>query len=110
MSRHAQGLEPRRLLSAGGLDANFGNAGVATANVGDGQFTVIDWGVTPSGKVVALGKLSPGQGGTRYSLTRFNADGTVDDSFAGEKTINGHPRGIDTVEHMAVLPDGRLIF
>src|SRR4051794_3688114 len=78
MLHHAQLLEPRRLLSAGGLDANFGTNGVISTDVGNGAYRLIDWGVTPSGKVVALGQLTPTTGDlvqTHYTLTRFNADG-----------------------------------
>src|SRR5689334_15935244 len=100
MSRHAQALEPRRLFAAGDLDMTFGTAGAVEHVIGSGDIKLRDWGVTPSGKVVALA----GQ-----TLTRFTAGGTVDHSFAGQKTIAGHPRGIDTVQDIALQPDGRLI-
>jgi uncharacterized delta-60 repeat protein len=100
MSRHAQALEPRRLFAAGDLDVTFGTAGAVEHVIGTGDIQLRDGGVTPSGKVLALA----GQ-----TLTRFTAGGTVDHSFVGQKTIAGHPRGIDTVQDVVLQPDGRLI-
>src|SRR5437763_1925015 len=71
-------LEGRRLLSAGNLDASFGNGGVVLTDF-QGATLDVAHDATPvgnAGKIVAVGE-SDG----RIALARYNSDGSLDSSF-----------------------------
>jgi hypothetical protein len=81
ISRLAEPLEPRRLLSArdGMIDTHFGSGGIATARLGQGtQFAA--WEVLASGKIMAVGQAP----GSRIAAARWNADGSLDKTFDGD--------------------------
>ncbi len=71
-------LEDRTLLSAGALDPTFGNGGIVAENT----FRSV-LGVQSDGKLLIADEVY-NQG---LSLTRYNADGSLDQTFLGS---NGH--------------------
>lgn len=98
-----------RLNSNGSLDAQFGNLGVVTVNQSTTDIfnTVV---VQPNGKIVAAGRTS--QNNSEFAAIRFNANGTLDGSFAngGLFFLNFGPSAIDeTFLAVALFPNGRIL-
>ena len=95
-----------RLLPDGSFDTSFGSDGrVITPPTG-----VITWSLAlqPDGKIVVAGQAQWSGFGTRAVLRRYEADGSVDDTF-------GH-RGRVSIPHVwggfndvTIQPDGRLV-
>src|SRR5215218_6350730 len=84
-SEHFETLEPRRLMSAGGLDTTFASGGVLNATVGGGLNPVSTDAnpnaVLPDGSIVAT--FAQPFHGNRYGFTiaHFRPDGSRDESF-----------------------------
>jgi serralysin len=75
-----------RFLADGSLDPSFGNKGMATA----AEPTSMAGGllVQPDGKLLVYGNTNDGD--LDFALMRFNADGTVDQTFAAQgNTLTG---------------------
>ena len=113
--RHIEGLESRRLLSAGDPDHTFGIGGQLEYPSPHQHVTgLVDTVVLPDGKFL--------QGGhaerphytqqDRYFLRRLNADGSLDATFGTNGTVLGtfttNPDARLTVRNMAVAPDGKI--
>lgn len=66
-----------RYNSDGTLDQTFGNNGYASNGNGHAQWLILQ----PDGKIVLVGFLPIFRNGSDYLTARFNADGTVDQTF-----------------------------
>ena len=82
-------LEGRRLLSAGDLDPTFGGDGRVTTNIAGGDIASGESlvAVQSDGKIIAVGRqltFSGGFGGGPFAIARYNTDGSLDSSFAGD--------------------------
>jgi uncharacterized delta-60 repeat protein len=73
-------LEERTLLNFGSLDLGFGTGGRATTAVG--AQSVSDMALQDDGKVIVVGAVHSAAAGLDFAVVRYNADGTLDDSFA----------------------------
>jgi uncharacterized delta-60 repeat protein len=94
-----EALEDRFLLSAGALDPTFGNGGVTTTSLSSGDDVADNVLIQPNGKIVVAGSTAI-HSGTFMSLTRYNANGTLDSTFGsgGEeisKVRGGGPAVLD---------------
>lgn len=106
-------------------DPNFGNGGVMVSSNppwGNNQYrsyNVKNMAITPNDKILVAGNQTPGFAphfisGGNYALTRLNADGTLDNSFAGtghkifQSGSNGAP--ILELSHLIALPDNKIIY
>ncbi|WP_297696753.1 DUF2341 domain-containing protein, partial [uncultured Eudoraea sp.] len=69
----------------GTLDSSFGTGGQVTTNFGSGDDYVSSIQLQPDGKIVVVGDAGD-FAGQDIALVRYNADGTLDDSFA---VVNG---------------------
>ncbi|MEV0635343.1 calcium-binding protein [Streptomyces sp. NPDC050619] len=100
-----------RLTPDGTPDTSFGGDGTVTANPagptlqegGDGRALALQ----PDGKIVVGGQV----GSTRFdfALMRFNTNGSVDTSFDGDGIVRTDFGGYESVESLAVQPDGRIV-
>ncbi|MGA2233819.1 MAG: hypothetical protein ABSH22_23170, partial [Tepidisphaeraceae bacterium] len=84
-----ESLEPRRLLSAGTLDTTFNHTGVAVSALTGPQINGVFSAMVeqPDGKFV-VGSSVVGTSGTEYfGLSRYNANGTLDNSFGVNGTV-----------------------
>lgn len=100
-----------RLTSDGTPDTTFGGDGTVTANPagpvlqegGDGRALALQ----PDGKIVVGGQV----GSTRFdfALMRFNTDGSVDTGFDGDGIVRTDFGDYESVESLALQPDGRII-
>lgn len=94
--------------SAGKLDPTFDFDGWLTTPLGskssDRAYGVA---VQADGKVVAVGDMGVSFGASLLTVTRFNADGSLDSSFDGDgKLIFEHA---DTATGVAIQPDGKIV-
>lgn len=97
-----------RFTQSGNLDTTFGNNGAATVNQGsyDNFYAVA---VQPDRKIVATGNTSDGD---RAAVIRFNANGSLDGTFAngGVFYMNLSPTsGSETFFAVSLLPNGRIL-
>ena len=85
----------------GDLDASFGGDGKQTTDFGAGE-AAYDVALQPDGKIVALGR---SQG--KVALARYNADGSLDESFSGDgKQISDFETEASSV---ALQADGKIV-
>jgi uncharacterized delta-60 repeat protein len=104
------GLAVIRLLSDGRLDTSFGTAGRASADVG-GYGTTFALAMQPDGKIFAVGRASapssfdPGD----FAVARFNSDGSLDSSFAGNGRVRTDFGGGEDAMDVALQPDGKVV-
>jgi uncharacterized delta-60 repeat protein len=105
-----------RLTSAGAFDTTFsGDGRVVTdldlsANVLNAA-TARDVLVQPDGKIVVAGTYGPPSTSTadRVGLARYNPDGTLDATFAGDGTLIGDPEDDLDVGALSRDPSGRYV-
>ena len=97
-------LEAR--ASPGTLDHSFGGDGKITTNGSFGLASGL--AIQQDGKIVAVG--SAGRD-TRFGLTRYNPDGTLDPSFGGDGKVSTDftPGDADEAKDVAVQADGSLV-
>lgn len=101
-----------RYNSDGTLDPTFaGDGKVKTDFVGRHDFAnaVV---IQTDGKIVAAGLagFSRTRGKGRFSLARYNADGTPDATFSGDgKLTTNFTRGDDSVQGVAIESDGSIV-
>jgi uncharacterized delta-60 repeat protein len=117
--RPIERLEPRTLLTAGGLDPSFGTSGkVVTDFTGLTDDLARAIAVQADGKIVAVGQARGG--GTHLAIARFNPDGSADTGFGsggsaaldfGGADSKGHDVVIDSAGRavVAVVEDASLI-
>ena len=104
--------------SDGSLDASFGNGGIAEIDLGAYEF-FHDLAVQPDGKIVAVGATSNDAGAVygvaesqRFTIARFNSDGSPDRKFArpkGGKELDLAAGGVGKFTSVKLLSDGRII-
>lgn len=85
--------------SAGSLDTTFSGGKVS---LGIDYFGATDAALQPDGKIVVVGSLS---------ITRFNADGTLDTSFGGDGEVEHlfASGSADSLLAVAIQADGRIV-
>ncbi|HEX5444862.1 MAG TPA: hypothetical protein VFW87_13580, partial [Pirellulales bacterium] len=96
------------MLAAGAVDTAFGENGVALAAFGASNATALASALEPDGKLVVAGGLQDDQHHELgFVVARFNADGSLDNSFGsgGEVTIS--PGGM--AHQLAIQPDGKIL-
>jgi uncharacterized delta-60 repeat protein len=109
------GFSVARFDTDGTLDATFGEDGMARADfTPDG-----DWAnalaIQPDGKIVAAGLAGwrgwqPEVSDTLFALARFNADGTLDDTFGGDGKVTTSFAGVrPEAEGVAIQADGKIV-
>jgi uncharacterized delta-60 repeat protein len=106
-------LEPRRLLSAGDLDASFGGTGKVLTDLPGSQ---IEFGsgtaVQADGKVIAAGYVQRRDDPyVDFLVARYNANGSLDTTFGGGKgyaTVDFDDRH-DVAYDVALAPGNKII-
>jgi uncharacterized delta-60 repeat protein len=99
----------------GSLDTTFGTGGMATTAVGPIDSAAFALLLQPDGKLVAGGYSFPRGGGPsgdnyRFALVRYNADGTLDQSFGrGGIVVTAVDDGIDIVHALRRQPNGKIV-
>lgn len=100
-----------RFTSAGVLDTDFGVDGVATVPVmavGASAFKCLR--VQPDGRIVATGFFGETELWYTLLLVRFNADGTLDDTFSGDGIVRHNYGNVDDEgQELQLTTDGSIL-
>ncbi|MFP6671236.1 MAG: Ig-like domain-containing protein [Pirellulaceae bacterium] len=100
-----------RLHLDGSLDTTFGNAGIASATL-VGNSTAEDVIIQPDGKIVVVGATAIETSDSQLVVARYNADGTLDDSFASSGLYTFDWDNNDTNDHayaVGLQPNGKIV-
>jgi len=100
-----------RFTPAGAADATFGTNGIAGGYFGNNQEFLYGGAALPDGKFIGVG-FSAGTIGTRVSLFRYNANGSVDRSFGCSGRILATTLATSntmTAYDVAVQTNGRVV-
>jgi uncharacterized delta-60 repeat protein len=93
----------------GTINANFGNDGQVTTPVGSGDDAAQALAIQSDGKIVVAGTCSLG-GNDAFCVVRYNADGSLDDTFAGDgKVITSVTTDDDVARAVAIQSDGKIV-
>src|SRR5437773_374699 len=92
----------------GTLDSSFSDDGILTGMFGQESFQLGDITTQPDGKIIAVGSITLlNQEG--FGVYRFNADGTLDSSFASNGIAFAYDGGAyDQPNGVAVQTDGKI--
>lgn len=94
-----------RYNTDGSLDTSFNGTGIAASPTG---FTFVDVALQTDGKLVASGSLYTGSSGN-FLVTRFNADGSIDNEFGTDGTVITDLGGSDVASNLIVQADGKVV-
>ena len=103
-----------RYNSNGTLDTTFGAGGKVTTDFGDSE-EAGDVVIQPDGKIVAAGSFGdgdPDNDPSKFSLARYNADGTLDATFgSGGKVLTdfGQSSPLIGLSGLALQADGKIV-
>ncbi len=105
---------PRTVAHAdpGDIDMAFGTGGRVTTDFFGHLDGARDVAVQDDGKIVAGGYISKeaNDPSIDFGLTRYNPDGTLDDTFgSGGKVRTDFAGDFDEIEAIAIQPDGRIV-
>jgi uncharacterized delta-60 repeat protein len=93
----------------GGLDPEFGSAGRVMTDL-DAEADVAEAvAVQPDGKIVAAGEVRVGGRAPDFGLVRYNPDGRLDTSFAGDGKLTTDFGGRDGAAAVLIQADGRIV-
>ena len=111
-----------RYNANGSLDTSFGSGGVVLTPFGHSHGGGISsdgaiWGMTlqTDGKIVVAGNSSTGTSSEFFTVARYNANGTLDTSFAGTGVVTlphlrtSNPSDDDEARGVAIQPDGKIV-
>jgi uncharacterized delta-60 repeat protein len=98
-----------RYNTDGTLDKSFGNNGEVLTTFGEGTVPSAI-AITPDGKIVAAGNYGGGVGYSKFLLSRYNTDGTLDQTFghSGVITTDFGKYG-DEIHSIAIQPDDKIV-
>lgn len=97
-----------RLLPDGGMDPEFGNAGVVIHDDGNTEYAV-DLALLDDGNFLVLAERFVSTSQSDILLLRFNSNGTLDGSFGTNGRVILEGATSDIPSSMVVRPDGRLL-
>ncbi len=99
-----------RFTADGALDTGFGTNGVATIPVGEYPSDFKGIAVQPDGKIVVTGTYGNGLQWWVLLLARFEADGSLDNSFGTNGVVKYNYGSVDDeAEDLALLSDGSIL-
>ena len=94
-----------RYHTSGTLDTSFGRGGKVTTPIGGGGGGAHALAIQQDGKLVVAGR-----SGRRFTLARYNANGTLDTSFGRGGTVRTFVvRGGGGASALAIQQDGKLV-
>ena len=96
-----------RLMADGTPDTTFAVGGAAILEGGDYYF--YDLAVQPDGKIIAAGTSLINVISSDTLVARFNADGTLDTTFASDGVFELNLGGRDRAEAVALQTDGKIV-
>ncbi|HEX6427753.1 MAG TPA: hypothetical protein VF008_08715 [Niastella sp.] len=102
------------IAQSGSIDPSFGINGKIVENFGFAYFRVSCGAVQNDGKIIIGGSAENGTNGFNnidFFLTRFNADGTIDNSFGNNGIVYSDisNKNQDYLEKLVILPNGKIL-
>jgi uncharacterized delta-60 repeat protein len=98
-----------RYNSDGTLDATFGSNGSVTTRIRHGA-QAFGVAVQADGRIVVSGESFLSRSNTAFAIARYNADGSLDDSFGGNgKVTTDFTPGFDGNNAVAIQADGKIV-
>ncbi|MFN9436542.1 MAG: delta-60 repeat domain-containing protein, partial [Planctomycetota bacterium] len=98
-----------RYNADGTLDTSFGTGGKVTTNIGTSTDNSYSVTIQPDGKIVVAG-LSSISGTNNFALVRYNADGSLDNSFGtGGIVTTDIGASHDNGYSVTLQPDGKIV-
>ena len=99
-----------KLLPNGQLDPSFGAGGLFISDVNGAEGRLLDLFILDDGRILACGWTLDGNSSTNGLLMRFNANGTLDDTFSNDGIlVNTNYSLNDALEGITVLEDGSIL-
>ena len=97
-----------RYNTNGSLDNSFGNAGIVTTSIGtnSGAFAIA---IQADGKIVAAGGSQVDFDTEVFTLTRFNTNGTLDNTFGNAGIVTTAIQETCFVSAIAIQADGKIV-
>lgn len=93
----------------GVLDNTFGSFGRTLTNVNNGDDEARNVVIQPDDKIV-IGGFTDGGSGDDFLLTRYNANGTIDNTFGTNGIVVTHVSdGNDVIRGLALQTDGKIV-
>ncbi len=98
-----------RFNSNGTPDATFNGTGSTLTDFGSNGDIAYHIAVQPDGRIVAGGVSNAG-GNDDFALARYNADGTLDDTFHGTGTVTTRiGNAAEAIQGLALQGDGKIL-
>lgn len=101
-----------RYLSDGRLDSSFDGDGLVQAGLGSAAANFGQVAVQPDGRIIAAGRLNQTVTGNDFLISRFEGDGSPDDSFGegGRIVIDFEDlKGSDAARCLVLQADGKIL-
>jgi uncharacterized delta-60 repeat protein len=99
-----------RYNTDGGLDPSFGANGMVTTNFTRGVDYADDIEIDGGGNIVAVGSANYYGRDSKFALSRYTSDGTLDVSFGGNgKVTTNFTAGADRAFNVGIQADGRIV-
>ncbi len=97
-----------RYNTNGSLDNSFGNAGIVTTSIGtsSGAFAIA---IQADGKIVAAGGSQVDFNTVVFTLTRFNTNGSLDNTFGNAGIVTTAIQETCFVSAIAIQADGKIV-
>jgi len=112
-SRSSEDTAALRFLSSGLADTSWASGGAAVNALENDTDRAKACLLQPDGKLVASGVASVTKGNKTQqfaSIVRYNTDGTLDTSFAGDGAVEGSPNSFSSTSNsMGRLSDGSIV-
>jgi uncharacterized delta-60 repeat protein len=112
ISAHQQNFCLVRYNQNGSLDNQFGNAGIVTTEILpldlDNAFAVE---VLANGQILVGGYMTMPNLGSYFVMVRYNANGTIDSSFASNSagSPSFFPNGVGRINDFKIQPNGKIV-
>ncbi len=98
-----------RFHKNGTFDSSFGKDGKVTTFVGTTGASGLALDIQPNGKILQAGDFANSKGDGEIAIVRYNIDGTLDNSFAGNGKSAVSFGGESGASSINVQPDGKII-
>ena len=92
----------------GTLDSTFGDGGKVVTDIEGVTDRANGVSIQADGKIVIAG-ISQGSEGGKFTLARYNTDGSLDNSFGNGGTVTTVLRFSDAANDLAIQPDGKIV-
>ncbi|WP_063886634.1 DUF11 domain-containing protein [Streptomyces aureus] len=94
------------VAAPGDLDPSFDGDGRVTTDFGGTTDEAFAMAVQPDGKIIAVGRVSPG---SDFALARYNADGSLDTTFDTDGKVTTDFGGGEEAAGVVVQADGKIV-